>query len=144
MKSPSLQGTLTPSYGRDYKSKVEAVTDFRNGLDFTHNLMGQTCQCSVRDYKEGDMVKIRYDRLTKAAFYRVVKEDEPTYGERLHSAIEEALKSSDPIAYTRGLGLSSSDTDLVCSVIMAVDSDKVVKIAQLGIGISGRHDFLRK
>lgn len=74
-KSPSLQATLTPAYGRDYTSKEAALTDFRGGKDFNFNLMGRNAYCSVRDYNEGDMVKIRYNKLRHVAFYRVVKED---------------------------------------------------------------------
>ena len=74
-KSPSLQATLTPAYNRDYASKPEAVDDFRLGKDFVFNLFGATTYCSIRDYAPGDMVKIRYNNQTCAAFYRVTERD---------------------------------------------------------------------
>lgn len=70
-KSPSLQATLTPAYGRDYKSKMDAVKDFIEGRDFMFNLMGQSAYVSIRDYKAGDMVKIRYNGGRHAVFYRI-------------------------------------------------------------------------
>ena len=74
-KSPPLQGTLTPAYGRDYKSKADVIADFRSGKDFRLVLMSSAGYVSVRDYNEGDMVKLRYNKLRHTAFYRVVKED---------------------------------------------------------------------
>jgi len=74
-KRPPLQGTLTPAYGRDYKSKEAVITDFQAGKDFKLVLIASAGYCSIRDYNEGDMVKIRYNKLRHAVFYRVTKED---------------------------------------------------------------------
>lgn len=59
--------TLTPSYGRDYKSAKEVEADFRAGKDFTIASVGPYMgkQCSIRDLK-GQMVTLRYAKLTKA------------------------------------------------------------------------------
>ena len=74
-KSPSLQATLTPAYGRDYGGKAETIDSFKIGKDFVFNLMGQSTYVSIEAYNAGDMVKIRYDKLTKVAFYRITEYD---------------------------------------------------------------------
>lgn len=68
---PKLNGTLLPAYGRDYTTKQQAITDFRKGLDFKHVVLGGYSMCSITDTKEGDLVKIRYDRERQVAFYMV-------------------------------------------------------------------------
>jgi hypothetical protein len=46
--------TLTPAYGRDYKSKKEIVADLNAGKDFTANhYTGQGGYCSVSDLADG-------------------------------------------------------------------------------------------
>jgi hypothetical protein len=57
---------VSPAYGRDYKNKAEAEADFNGGKDFrgqSHLIGGM--YCSVRDFKPGDKVEIRYARMTK-------------------------------------------------------------------------------
>jgi len=58
--------TLTPSYGRDYKSKAAVLADFDAGKDFTIASVGRYmgAQCSKSDLA-GQTVTIRYARLTK-------------------------------------------------------------------------------
>lgn len=65
--------TVTPSYGRDYKSKAAAEADWREGKDFTVASVGRWTgsQCSVRDMSPGDRVTIRYARLTRATVVTV-------------------------------------------------------------------------
>lgn len=66
-----LTGTLLPAYGRDYTSKAAAILDFQKGKDFKHVLLGGFQYCSIKDTKEGDLIKIRYDRERKVTFYRI-------------------------------------------------------------------------
>ncbi len=70
-KIPKLNGTLLPAYGRDYKSKANVIADFQAGKDFEHVKLGGFQYCSIRDCKEGDLIKLRYDRERKVVFYRV-------------------------------------------------------------------------
>jgi hypothetical protein len=53
--------TVTPAYGRDYKSAAAARADWNAGKDFRIALSGQ--YCSIRDNIPD--VLIRYNRLTK-------------------------------------------------------------------------------
>ena len=68
---PALNGTLLPAYGRDYDSEAAAIADFQKGLGFKHVKLGGYQMCSIRDCKEGDLVKIRFDRERQVTFYRV-------------------------------------------------------------------------
>jgi len=58
--------TLTPSYGRDYKSAKAVEADFRAGKDFTITSIGPHMgrQCSIGDLK-GQSVTLRYAKLRK-------------------------------------------------------------------------------
>jgi hypothetical protein len=58
--------TLTPSYGRDYKSAKAVEGDFRAGKDFTIASVGPYMgkQCSIRDLA-GQTVTLRYAKLSK-------------------------------------------------------------------------------
>lgn len=58
--------TLTPAYGRDYKSKADALAAFRGGKDFIINDVTSPWDgkpCSISDLSEGERVKIRYKGL---------------------------------------------------------------------------------
>lgn len=57
--------TLTPAYGKDYTSKAKAIAAFREGKDFVYNLLGSSTYCSIRDFKQGEVVRIRYKKLTQ-------------------------------------------------------------------------------
>lgn len=70
----SLQATLLPCNGKEYSDRVEVLRAFQNGDTFNHVLMGRETPCSIWDYVEGDMVKIKY-AVNKAVFYRVTKID---------------------------------------------------------------------
>jgi hypothetical protein len=62
--------TLSPAYGRDYKSKKEVEEAFREGKDFLfESLSGGHCgsYCSIRDFAEGVRVNIRYGKMRKVA-----------------------------------------------------------------------------
>ena len=69
------EGTLTPAYGRDYKSKKACLEDFRAGKDFYYNSPYQSAYCSIRYFKEGSVVKFRYDNRRKACFYTIAAID---------------------------------------------------------------------
>lgn len=53
---------LTPAYGKDYKSKAEVEKAFRDGKDFKDATQGGR-YCSVRDFKEGTDIELRYNRI---------------------------------------------------------------------------------
>jgi hypothetical protein len=61
--------TLTPAYGRDYKSQKEVKADWKNGKDFiiadiVHPYSGKPC--SIRDVDSlGGKVMIRFNKNTK-------------------------------------------------------------------------------
>lgn len=58
--------TLTPAYGRDYKSRADALAAFRGGKDFIINDVTSRWYgkpCSIRDLTEGEKVRIRYKGL---------------------------------------------------------------------------------
>jgi len=59
--------TLTPAYGRDYKSLKEAQKDFDEGKDFRLNHFSGSTYCSIRDFQKGgvEKVKLRYSKRTK-------------------------------------------------------------------------------
>ena len=51
--------TLTPAYGRDYKSRAQVVTDLNEGKDFIMNTFYGDGYgggyCSIRDLKDGQI-----------------------------------------------------------------------------------------
>ena len=53
--------TLTPAYGRDYKSKAAVLKDFVAGLDFV--MQPQSQYCSIRDIPAGATVNFRYRKM---------------------------------------------------------------------------------
>tara|TARA_R100000008_G_scaffold50533_1_gene30185 strand:+ start:971 stop:1174 length:204 start_codon:yes stop_codon:yes gene_type:complete len=61
--------TLTPAYGRDYKSQKEVKADWKGGKDFiiadiVHPYSGKPC--SIRDAEAlGGKVMIRFNKNTK-------------------------------------------------------------------------------
>jgi hypothetical protein len=59
--------TLTPAYGRDYKSLAAAKADLLEGKDFVLNDIMSPHDgrlCSARDFP-GHTVQVRYNRKTK-------------------------------------------------------------------------------
>jgi len=72
--------TLTPAYGRDYKSKKACLKDFIEGKDFVYHTWYRETYCSIKDFNSGEEVKLRYDKLTKAFIYKI---DNPTKQESL-------------------------------------------------------------
>ena len=65
--------TLTPAYGRDYKSAKAVKADYYGGKDFTFHQVGNRydgTKCSCRDFI-GKAVILRYNRdrrVTTATF----------------------------------------------------------------------------
>ncbi len=71
--------TVSPAYGRDYKSKDEAIKDFKDGKDFMCEAvegMPVGRYCSIRDFPYGTVVSIRYGKLRKQAIITINKEEE--------------------------------------------------------------------
>jgi len=58
--------TLSPAYGRDYRSAKAVIEDYKRGKDFI--LQPQGCYCSIQDFKD-EQVGIRYNRLTRQCLY---------------------------------------------------------------------------
>jgi hypothetical protein len=58
--------TLTPAYGRDYKSKKEVLEAWESGVDFYANSPTESGYCSIRDFPEGEgrHLQLRYKKLT--------------------------------------------------------------------------------
>ncbi len=70
MPTDLLHGTLTPAYGRDYKSRAEALEAWNSGKDFSINSPQGSTYCSVRDTADcpvGHKLQIRWKRLTMVA-----------------------------------------------------------------------------
>lgn len=63
--------TLTPAYGRDYKSKAEVIADFVSGKDFEANSPFSSGKCSIRDFPIGETITLRYKKNTMCVFYTI-------------------------------------------------------------------------
>jgi len=67
--------TLTPAYGRDYKSGADAQNDFNAGKDFifhdaTSRYDGKPC--SIRDFPDGTDIKIRFNNKRSLIVFKIV------------------------------------------------------------------------
>jgi len=70
--------TLTPAYGRDYRSSKDAKADYYSGKDFKFNKLNHRndgAYCSCRDFID-EVITIRYNRLrnTTTATYKELDE----------------------------------------------------------------------
>ena len=68
--------TLTPAYGRDYKSKVKAIKDFESDKDFvaiSHDPRQRAQYTNRHDLKDmgHKQVRIRYAKLSKVIIVEV-------------------------------------------------------------------------
>lgn len=64
--------TVSPAYGRDYKSAKEAQEAFLSGKDFVMDSPGQGgTYCSVRDFAPGTIVEVRFNKKEKLLFVEV-------------------------------------------------------------------------
>ena len=64
--------TLTPAYGKDYKSKKAVVEALESGADFIINELGHRYDgkpCHASDLA-GETVKVRYGGLRKVFIYK--------------------------------------------------------------------------
>lgn len=68
--------TLSPAYGRDYRTRSDVVTNWEDGKDFKivspKMIMGQ--HCSIKDMQPGDRITIRYSELMEVCVYTMPKE----------------------------------------------------------------------
>lgn len=68
--------TLSPAYGRDYKSKAALLADWEAGKDFVLHSIWEAGYCSVRDgealAEQGiDSISFRYGGMRKAFTLRL-------------------------------------------------------------------------
>lgn len=63
--------TLTPAYGRDYKSAAAAKADFFAKKDFVGTNPFGSGNCSISDFAPGVQVRIRYKKLTQVCLATV-------------------------------------------------------------------------
>jgi len=66
--------TLTPAYGRDYNNKASAQKDLRSGKDFVLNAPQGTTYCSVRDFRKGDTLNVRYKQQRNIASFTLTED----------------------------------------------------------------------
>jgi hypothetical protein len=66
--------TVSPAYGRDYKSGKDAKADFLKGKDFKLHSMTrhEGTYCSVRDFAPGVSVQIRYKQMRQVVAVKVL------------------------------------------------------------------------
>jgi len=65
--------TVTPAYGRDYRSKAAALADWEAGKDFAlqgYGGSGYINQADAARYSPGATVNIRYAKLRRVAVVR--------------------------------------------------------------------------
>lgn len=62
-----MHRTLTPAYGRDYKSKAAVIADWQAGKDFMDQSFDcpRPIACNRESFPTGTRCEIRYARLTK-------------------------------------------------------------------------------
>ena len=69
--------TLTPAYGRDYKSKAAIASDLLNGSDFILNhYTGATIAINLPQIDDGNMypINVRYAKLAKVCVFNTRKD----------------------------------------------------------------------
>ncbi len=60
--------TLSPAYGRDYKSKAKVLIDWNGEKDFLiEDFSSEWCgkPANRQQFKPGDVINIRYQNMTK-------------------------------------------------------------------------------
>lgn len=71
--------TVSPAYGKDYKSGKDAKADFLAGKDFR---METLCQgsgyCSIRDFAPGVSVQVRFKKMAGVVMVKVPQDVEAT------------------------------------------------------------------
>ena len=66
-------GTLTPAYGREYKSAKEVKADFVAGKDFVLNTFQGSTYCSIADCQTGSTLVFRFGGNRKVCSFKVPK-----------------------------------------------------------------------
>lgn len=71
--SEKLSGyqTVTPAYGRDYRSKAEVQADWDADKDFILQSFNGSGYVNRQDFAPGATVNIRYSQLRKVAVIKV-------------------------------------------------------------------------
>jgi len=66
-------GTVAPAYGRDYRTWQGAQGAFTEGKDFVlcSPVASGGTYCSIRDFKSGAVVCIRFNRRESFVLYRI-------------------------------------------------------------------------
>lgn len=75
-----LHGTLTPAFGRDYKTGEAALTAWNDGKDFRINCPAGSTYCSIRNtatYPVGHTLQLRWLKLTGVAV--ITRQSDGTY-----------------------------------------------------------------
>jgi hypothetical protein len=75
-----IYGTLTPAYGRDYKTGPDALADWNKGKDFIINNPTMSTYCSIldtEDYPVGHSLQIRWNKLIEVGIIK--KQEDGTY-----------------------------------------------------------------
>ena len=75
-----LHGSLTPAYGRDYKTGAVALADWNDGKDFTINNPSMSTYCSISDTEDcpvGHTLQLRYVKKTMVGI--ITKQADGTY-----------------------------------------------------------------
>jgi hypothetical protein len=70
---------VSPAYGQDYSNRVQALEAWRTGKDFVHEsaaALGGGRYCSIRDFKPGDKIEIRYRKRRQAVVETVKTQKE--------------------------------------------------------------------
>ena len=70
----NVSHTLTPAYGRDYNNKASAEKDLRSGKDFIIHAPQGVTYCSVRDFREGDTLNVRYKQQRNIASFTLTED----------------------------------------------------------------------
>jgi hypothetical protein len=65
--------TITPAYGRDYKSRTALLTDWRAGKDFMASDIHNQGYCSIRDLDQFTNITHLHFRYNKLTMVHVVK-----------------------------------------------------------------------
>lgn len=63
--------SLTPAYGRDYKTAKEVKEAFSAGKDFVGDYNLGFRLCNKKDFKPGDTVNLRYKKDRSVVPYKI-------------------------------------------------------------------------
>jgi hypothetical protein len=64
--------TLTPAYGRDYKTQASVLADFNANKDFIlRHLLERDRPINKEQIPPGTRIQLRYSKLTKVVGYTV-------------------------------------------------------------------------